>query len=117
MSSTPPQQNALRPPAEQVYARELAALHANDSSPHPAGRHLSPQAVHTFIVGSTEPLCNEWQGEQVETPNAAVVQPERTPLWSGGNPGSNPGSGPIIHFIIHLLHHAAPCSSARFILS
>jgi MoxR-like ATPase len=67
MTSPSPQQSALRPPAEQVYARELAALRANDSSPRPAGWHLSPAAVRTFIVGSGEPLRHEWQGEQVET--------------------------------------------------
>ncbi len=68
MTAINPQPTALRPPAEQIYARELVALSAHDHGPRPAGWHRSPQAVRTFILGSPQPLRHEWQGEQVDTP-------------------------------------------------
>ena len=40
-----------RPPAEQLYADELAALAANDSGPRPPGWRLSMPAVRRFILG------------------------------------------------------------------
>jgi MoxR-like ATPase len=64
----PSPQVALRPPAEVVYAQELAALAAIDIGPRPAGWQLSPRAVRTFIVGSDKPISHTWQGEMVETP-------------------------------------------------
>lgn len=58
----------LRPPAEMIYARELAALAANDAGPKPIGWRLSPRSVRTFIVGSDEQaLKHEWEGKQVKT--------------------------------------------------
>jgi hypothetical protein len=42
----------VRPPAETVYAEELAALAANDKNERPAGWRLSPRAVRQFILGS-----------------------------------------------------------------
>ncbi len=67
--SSPQPQTFLRPPAELVYARELAALAANDHGPKPIGWKLSPRAVRTFIVGSDEQaLIHEWEGEKIETP-------------------------------------------------
>ena len=44
--------NALRPPAESVYGRELTALAASDQGPRPQGWKLSTRAVRTLIVGS-----------------------------------------------------------------
>jgi len=40
-----------RPPAEQLYAEELAALAASDSGPRPPGWQLSMPAVRRFILG------------------------------------------------------------------
>ncbi|WP_282587230.1 hypothetical protein [Lichenifustis flavocetrariae] len=40
-----------RPPAEVVYADELARLRADDTAPRPPGWHLSLQAVKRFICG------------------------------------------------------------------
>jgi MoxR-like ATPase len=58
----------LRPPAEVVHARELSALAANDAGPRPAGWKLSPQAVRTFITGSSgKPLRHTWEGQPAET--------------------------------------------------
>jgi MoxR-like ATPase len=42
----------VRPPAERVYADELAALAAADSGAKPPGWKLSPRAVRKFILGS-----------------------------------------------------------------
>lgn len=42
----------VRPPAEYVYADELAALAANDNGAKPPGWKLSPRAVRKFILGS-----------------------------------------------------------------
>src|SRR5262245_25433299 len=45
--------SALRLPAEILYADELAFLRANDKHPRPPGWHMSPQLVHTYVVGGT----------------------------------------------------------------
>ncbi len=66
--SSPQPATFLRPPAEMIYARELAALAANDEGPKPTGWRLSPRSVRTFIVGSDEQaLKHEWEGKQVKT--------------------------------------------------
>jgi MoxR-like ATPase len=44
-------QSAQRPPAEQIYAQELAQLALSDSAPKPFGWRLSMHAVRRFIVG------------------------------------------------------------------
>ncbi|MDR1604629.1 MAG: AAA family ATPase [Gracilibacteraceae bacterium] len=55
----------IKPPAEAVYAKQLAALAAADNGARkPAGWRLSPKAVRTFVLGSPEPLA--LNGEQVE---------------------------------------------------
>ncbi|MFN9895161.1 MAG: ATP-binding protein [Acidobacteriota bacterium] len=41
----------IRQSAEELFARELAALAAGDSRPRPANWHLSPHAVATYILG------------------------------------------------------------------
>ncbi len=57
-----------RMPAEVRFARELAALAANDPHARPPGWRLSARAVRTFIVGSDgEELEHEWDGEQTAT--------------------------------------------------
>ena len=51
--STPPPGDAglQRPPAEVLYADELARLRADDKLPRPPGWQLSPRAVRSFILG------------------------------------------------------------------
>jgi len=44
---------SLRPPAEILFAAELAALEKNDKVARPAGWRLSPKAVETYILGGT----------------------------------------------------------------
>ena len=53
----------LKPPVEERYREELAALAALDAGPRPRGWRLSPRAVRTFILGSREPLV--WNGKQI----------------------------------------------------
>jgi len=43
----------LRPPAEEIYAEELARLHEADKGPKPAGWSLTPKAVRSFLLGDT----------------------------------------------------------------
>lgn len=63
---TPPPR-MVRPPAEVVYAEELAVLASNDSSNKPPGWKLSPRAVRQFIVGAEAPLAHIWQGNRKKT--------------------------------------------------
>ncbi len=48
MTTTP---TDLRPPAETLFAEELAALAKADKDPAPPGWNLSPKAVRTYICG------------------------------------------------------------------
>lgn len=41
----------LRPPAEVLFAAELAALAKADQAPRPEGWRLSPRAVETYLLG------------------------------------------------------------------
>ncbi len=43
----------LRPPAEVLFAGELAALEKSDKGAKPSGWRLSPKAVETYILGGT----------------------------------------------------------------
>jgi len=62
---TPPRM--VRPPAEVVYAEELAALASNDTGAKPPGWKLSPRSVRQFIVGADGPLTHIWQGAKKKT--------------------------------------------------
>jgi len=42
---------SLRPPAELLFAHELAALAKADTAPRPVGWKLSPKAVETYLLG------------------------------------------------------------------
>lgn len=46
-----PEQVILRPPAEETYAKELAAIRAADEHPRPPNWLLSPRAAVTYIMG------------------------------------------------------------------
>jgi MoxR-like ATPase len=43
----------LRPPAEVLFASELAALEKSDKGSRPEGWRLSPKAVETYLLGGT----------------------------------------------------------------
>lgn len=53
-----PRRRMVRPPAEIVYADELAALAETDFGAKPPGWKLSPRAVRQFIVGSDGDALN-----------------------------------------------------------
>lgn len=53
----------IKPPAEEMYKKELLALEKNDKGPKPMNWRLSPKAVRTFILGSDAPI--DLDGEEV----------------------------------------------------
>ncbi|HEY2082261.1 MAG TPA: AAA family ATPase, partial [Verrucomicrobiae bacterium] len=57
----------VRPPAEVVYAEELAALAAADTNARPSGWKLSPRAVRQFVVGMDAPVTHTWQNAKKKT--------------------------------------------------
>ncbi|RBP44595.1 MoxR-like ATPase [Roseimicrobium gellanilyticum] len=58
----------IQPPAEHRFARELAALAANDPGAKPVNWNLSPQTVRQFIIGSDgAALSHEWEGKKTKT--------------------------------------------------
>jgi MoxR-like ATPase len=64
----PQSASPIQPPAEQRFARELAALAANDRGPRPENWMLSPHAVRQFITGSDgKSLAHEWDGKRTKT--------------------------------------------------
>ncbi|HAB16367.1 MAG TPA: AAA family ATPase [Verrucomicrobiota bacterium] len=64
-STAPPRM--VRPPAEVIYAEELAALTTADNNPRPRGWRLSPRAVRQFIVGADSAITHTWQGVKKKT--------------------------------------------------
>ena len=56
-------QESLKPPVEVKYKEELEALKSNDMGRRPENWMLSPKAVRTFILGSTQPI--EYEGKEV----------------------------------------------------
>lgn len=54
--------DAIRLPAEQRWADELAALKATDDRPRPEGWALSPKAVWRFVVGDPKPIV--WTNDE-----------------------------------------------------
>ena len=53
-AAAPGDDKLQRPPAEVLYAAELAKLQTEDTLPKPPGWLLSPRAVRTFILGDRE---------------------------------------------------------------
>lgn len=56
-------QESIKPPVEVKYKEELEALKSNDMGRRPENWMLSPKAVRTFILGSTQPI--EYEGKEV----------------------------------------------------
>lgn len=52
--SNEPRKQAQRPPAEQLYAEELATLKAADNGPRPPGWALSMKGVMRFVLGDEQ---------------------------------------------------------------
>ncbi len=56
-------QESIKPPVEVKYKEELEAMKSNDMGRRPENWMLSPKAVRTFILGSTQPI--EYEGKEV----------------------------------------------------
>ena len=67
---TPSHADWQRPPAEVLYAHELAALRKSDTAPKPPGWGLSLQAVKRFILG-----------DKAASPRSCVRPPSLNGPW------------------------------------
>ncbi|MFO0553643.1 MAG: DUF5682 family protein [Polyangiaceae bacterium] len=78
-----------RPPAEVLYADELARLAASDSAPRPPGWRLSPRAVRAFIVGDEAlGLRKKFVGHTSLVDRAMVALATSRGLMLVGEPGT-----------------------------
>jgi len=57
----------LRPPSEERFAEELAALAATDKGDKPPGWRLSPRKVCFFICGADGAISHNWKGAPTRT--------------------------------------------------
>jgi len=79
----------LRPPAEVLYAEELAALAKIDKGPRPPGWKLSPRAVRSFICGEKKPaVSRKFYGDDVLVERAIVGLAGNRGLLMVGEPGT-----------------------------
>ncbi len=79
----------LRPPAELLFADELAALAKADKDPRPPGWKLSPRAVRSFICGSKSPkIERKFYGDDVLIERAVVGLAGNRGLLLVGEPGT-----------------------------
>jgi MoxR-like ATPase len=79
----------LRPPAETLYAEELAALAKSDRDPRPPGWKLSPRAVRSFICGAKKPAVErKFFGDDVLVERAIVGLAGNRGLLLVGEPGT-----------------------------
>ncbi len=86
-SSAPSQ--VLRPPAELLYADELAALAKADNAQKPPGWKLSPKAVRSFICGSKSPaIARKFYGDDILIERAIVGLAGNRGLLLVGEPGT-----------------------------
>lgn len=80
---------SIRPPAEQRYAAELAALAAQDKFPKPPGWHLSPRAVRSFLVGDAKlGVSRKFYGDDPLVDRAIVSLMSHQGLMLVGEPGT-----------------------------
>lgn len=78
-----------RPPAEVVYAAELAHLAATDEGPKPPGWRLSPRAVRAFILGDAEKnVRQKFVGNPSLVERAMVALATNRGLMLVGEPGT-----------------------------
>jgi len=86
-SDTPAQ--VLRPPAEQIYAEELAQLASADSGPRPPGWRLSARAVRSFIVGDDRRrIARKFYGDDALVDRVIVSLMGEQGLMMVGEPGT-----------------------------
>lgn len=81
--------NLQRPPAEQIYADELARLAKADKDPRPPGWALSPRAVRTFILGDPkQKIRPKFVGHPSLVDRAMVALATNRGLLLVGEPGT-----------------------------
>jgi MoxR-like ATPase len=79
----------LRPPAERIYADELARLEAADKGPRPSGWRLSPKAVRRFLVGDPAGgIVRKFYGDDALVERAIVDLMGDQGLMLVGEPGT-----------------------------
>jgi MoxR-like ATPase len=84
-----PARAALRLPAEQVHADELARLVAADTGDRPAGWRLSPRAVRAFVVGDPElDVSRKFYGDDALVERCVVTLMSNRGLLLVGEPGT-----------------------------
>ncbi|MCA9569402.1 MAG: AAA family ATPase [Myxococcales bacterium] len=82
-------QTVQRPPAEVLYADELARLDAADTHPRPPGWRLSLPAVRTFLVGDpTRDIRPKFVGDPALVERAMVSLATERGLLLVGEPGT-----------------------------
>ncbi|HWK45062.1 MAG TPA: AAA family ATPase [Stellaceae bacterium] len=80
---------ALRPPAELIYADELAALGTADTGPRPPGWRLSARAVRRFILGDEKQnVSRKFYGDDALVDRAVVSLMGEQGLMLTGEPGT-----------------------------
>ncbi len=78
-----------RPPAEQLFADELARLTAADVLPRPPGWELSPTAVRAFVLGDpSRELARKFVGSPALVDRAMVSLATNRGLMLIGEPGT-----------------------------
>jgi MoxR-like ATPase len=84
-----PTQAFQRPPAEVLYADELAQLRKDDTGARPRGWQLSPSAVRAFIIGDpTRGIQKKFVGNPSLVDRAMVALATHRGLMLVGEPGT-----------------------------
>lgn len=82
-------QSVLRPPAETLYAAELAALAKADKDPKPPGWKLSPRAVRSFICGDKSlKIERKFYGDDILVERSVIGLAGNRGLLLVGEPGT-----------------------------
>lgn len=81
-------QAVVRPPAEQIYADELARLVDEDKGPRPAGWRLSPKAVRRFLLGDGKAISPKFYGDDALVERCIVDLMGEQGLMLAGEPGT-----------------------------
>ena len=88
-TAMPTKIQALRPPAEVLFAEELAALEKADKYARPPGWKLSPKAVRAFICGvKNPPIQRKFFGDDVLIERAIIGLAGNRGLLLVGEPGT-----------------------------
>lgn len=59
-------QEAIKPPVEVQYKEELEVLKNTDTGRCPQNWQMSPKAVRTFILGSSQPISYQGKEYQIQ---------------------------------------------------